>query len=108
MNLFKLLLCSLLFFLPESNHAIEKNDKPFVVPELRQWQGGEGQMLLTNASRVVIPRGNDSLRQVAQMVVDDVNIMWKHKPEIVEGKSQMGDVVFAVKYRAQNEMYNVG
>ena len=97
MNLFKLLLCSLLFFLPESNHAIEKNAKPFVVPELRQWQGGEGQMLLTNASRVVIPRGNDSLRQVAQMLVDDVNIMWKHKPEIVEGKSQMGDVVFAVK-----------
>ena len=73
------------------------NPKPFVIPELRQWRGAQGEITISETTRIVVPRGNDSLQHVARMLAEDAALMWKFTPSVVEGRARKGDIVFSVK-----------
>ena len=58
------------------------NPKPFVIPELKEWKGNEG---------------NSELQRIARMLADDCNTLFNHTPQIVEGKGKKGDLILSLK-----------
>lgn len=70
------------------------NTKPFVVPELKQWIGGNGSFDAANAAITV---ANDSLLEIAQEYASDLKTMFGFTPAITTGKSAKGTIHFAIK-----------
>lgn len=71
------------------------NPKPFVIPELRQWKGGEGSLELPASARIVAT--SDSLESVARQLSDDYAVMFGRRIPVVSGKGDKGDIVLSVK-----------
>ena len=70
------------------------NLKPFVVPELTQWQGGEGQMQLSGQIVVASP----ALRSMAQTFCHDYTLLTGRQMSIATGnKAKAGDIVLRLK-----------
>ena len=76
---------------------IAQNAKPFVIPELKEWKGGTGELTLNEQTRIVYPKNQPELQRIAQMVADDCKEMFNYTPTIAEGKSQKGDIILALK-----------
>ena len=51
--------------------SAEINQKPFTVPELRQWKGGEGRFTPSAESRIVYSDKNPELAHVAERLAQD-------------------------------------
>lgn len=73
------------------------NQKPFVIPELKEWTGKEGYFVPGNATRIVCPPDNAELLRIAHLFADDYQQMFNKKLEVVQGKSAAGDFVLALK-----------
>ncbi len=70
------------------------NLKPFVVPELTQWQGGEGQMQPSGQIVVASP----ALRSMAQTFCHDYTLLTGQQMSIATGnKAKAGDIVLRLK-----------
>ena len=74
-----------------------QNAKPFVIPELKEWKGGTGELILNEQTRIVYPKNQPELQRIAQMVAEDCKEMFDYKPAIAEGKGQKGDIILALK-----------
>ena len=72
-----------------------ENEKPFVIPELKEWKGGEGVFLPDGQMRIVY--GSADLKQVASQFADDYQEMFGIRPEVVPGKPQKGDMYLTLK-----------
>lgn len=72
------------------------NPKPFVIPELREWKGGEGDFTPTDRMRIAVPDDPELLRIARQLAVD-YETMFSRRPEIVQGKGAAGDIVLALR-----------
>ena len=72
-----------------------ENEKPFVIPELKEWKGGEGVFLPDRQMRIVY--GSADLKQVASQFADDYQEMFGIRPEVVPGKPQKGDMYLTLK-----------
>lgn len=73
----------------------EANAAPQVLPELREWVGGEGQFAASVAKRVVY--GQDSLKVMAEDFAADFQIITGVKLEVVQGAAaQAGDIFFTL------------
>lgn len=68
------------------------DEKPFVIPELKEWKGGEGVFVPTRQSRIVCPKGQKELLRIGEMLAEDCRLMFGYAPEVVEGKAQKGDL----------------
>lgn len=69
----------------------EANAAPQILPELREWVGGEGQFAASVAKRVVY--GQDSLKVMAEDFAADFQIITGIKLEVVQGTAaQAGDI----------------
>ena len=69
------------------------NPKPFVVPELKTWNGGEGQVALSG--RIVVK--NSALVHVAQALAADYQEMFGRSLSVAKGGAKAGDIVLALK-----------
>ncbi|MET9618420.1 discoidin domain-containing protein [Kitasatospora indigofera] len=70
---------------------------PGVVPALQQWSGGTGQLVLSAASRVVVPAGASAgLKDLAGQVAADVAEMTSLRPSVVTGTAAAGDISLKV------------
>lgn len=69
------------------------NPKPFVVPELKTWNGGEGQVALSG--RIVVK--SSALAHVAQALAADYEEMFGRSLSVVKGGAKAGDIVLALK-----------
>lgn len=92
-----LFLCSTLFAVAE-----RVNSKPFVVPELTFWQGGEGNFL--PSGRVVVK--SKQLRAVAEKFAADYRTLFGRSLVLTSGQPKEGDFVFALQ--AENEKEPLG
>lgn len=73
----------------------EANAAPQILPELREWVGGEGQFAASAAKRVVY--GQDSLKVMAEDFAADFQIITGVKLEVVQGTAaQAGDIFFTL------------
>lgn len=73
------------------------NQKPFVIPELKEWNGKEGYFVPENTTRIVYPPSNSELLRIAQLFAEDYQQMFGKKLEVAQGKSAAGDFVLALK-----------
>lgn len=89
----KKLLLSLLF-LVVGGMAIqaEVNPKPFVIPELTSWTGGEGRC--TPSGRILVR--DKALLSVAQALSKDYYTMFRQPLHIAKGTAQKGDIVLGL------------
>lgn len=87
------LACLLFLFGVTGLHA-ETNPKPFVVPELQSWTGGEGRFVPGSESRIVVKGKDKELKRVAQAFATDYYEMFGKQLEVKTGKAREGDFVF--------------
>ena len=71
------------------------NPKPFVIPELREWQGREGTVCLGESTRIVVD--DESLRPIAESFANDWQKMFGERLDVLTGKASKGDVMLKVK-----------
>lgn len=87
-----LLLC--LFF---GLYAKETNPKPFVIPELKEWKGGNGNFELTSSSKIIIPAENEDVKEIGDLLSKDLSKMYGLLLPVTTGKTQPGDIVLNIK-----------
>lgn len=72
-----------------------QNPKPFVIPELKEWQGKEGCFIPTDKSRIVY--GDASLKHVAEAFASGWKTQFGFAMQVVEGKPEEGDFYLTLK-----------
>ncbi len=89
--------------------AVEKNVKPFVIPELREWEGAAGQFIVTKKTKVVYPKDNAALAEVAKQFACDYQKMTGTSLKVSAGKASAGDIELAIAddSRLGNEGYAI-
>ena len=88
-------LCLVVFSLFVQMGLYAQNEKPFVVPELKEWKGSEGVFIPSADMRVVYTQ--DALRSVAEAFAADYGQMFGVTPEVIQGKPSAGDIYFTLK-----------
>ena len=85
------------------------NEKPFVIPELREWKGAEGQFTPGENLRIVYPAKDAALEKIAVQFAKDYSAMFNTTPEVVAGKGKKGDIVLSIKKdkKLDKEGYNI-
>ena len=80
-------------FVVNGKYDVEQldNEKPNVVPGLREWKGATGNYQLTAASRIVVL--DDKWLDSAKMIQTYFKDMLGHDIEVVSGQPQTGDIV---------------
>ena len=93
-------LCLMAALMP--SHAGANNDKPFVVPELKVWKGGQGVLpFAANAQPTIVVKGNAHANEaaaVAQMLADDLHKAYGANALLpARRKAQAGDIALEIK-----------
>ena len=70
------------------------NDKPFVIPELKEWKGASGTFELSDDTRIAAPA---ALTEVAGMLAADIQKMFGVTVAVTGEKPHDGDIVLALK-----------
>lgn len=72
------------------------NPKPFVVPELKQWTGKDGNFTPGKDTRIVCTSQNPELQRIARMFADDYQQMFGQTLSVAQGKATSGDFVLSL------------
>lgn len=72
------------------------NPKPFVVPELKQWTGKDGNFTPGKDARIVCTFQNPELLRIARMFADDYQQMFGQTLSVAQGKATPGDFVLSL------------
>ena len=84
--------CLLSLCIAASGLLKAENDKPFVIPELRQWQGADGMTSITPKSKVVYVY--DELADVAKAMAKDYGLLFGKELKAQAGsKAQKGSII---------------
>ena len=87
--------CLMLLCAVASGLLKAENDKPFVIPELRHWQGADGMMAINAQSKVVY--ANDELADVAESLAKDYGMMFgKELKTKAASKAQEGSIIMVL------------
>ena len=78
-------------------NAADKNEKPFVVPELREWKGAAGEFTITDATKIVYPKAQAEVAAVAELFAEDYKKMTGVELQVVAGKAGKGDIYISLK-----------
>lgn len=101
MKLFsKFLFCRLLvisFLLSACASVFAQNAKPFVIPELKEWKGGNENFIPSENSKIVCDVDNAELLRVAQLFASDYETMFGIKLPVISGRASAGDYNFRLK-----------
>lgn len=84
------------FFLLNAFIVFSENVKPFVIPELKEWKGKEGNFTIDGSTRVICNHKNTELVNVAKRFAEDYFTMFGVKLEISDGQAKNGDIVFDI------------
>lgn len=76
-----------------------ENEKPFVIPEVREWNGGKGEFTITKKSRILFSETN--LQNVAEALAEDYREMFGSKLKVIysatEKEPKIGDIVLKLQ-----------
>lgn len=92
MRFYVFALCMIAMLLPMGGRA-QKNVKPFVVPELKEWKGAEGHFLPSQQTRIVWQGTDPASEQVARQLAADYETLFGVKLPVVQGKAGKGDIL---------------
>lgn len=79
-----------------SLYAASINEKPFVIPELKEWKGGQGEFIPTAGSRIVYKSGDAELEKLANIFAADYHEMFNITLEVSSGKARAGDFIMNI------------
>ena len=91
------ILTTLLLIFSAQLNAADKNEKPFVVPELREWKGAAGEFTITDATKIVYPKAQAEVAAVAELFAEDYKKMTGVELQVVAGKADKGDIYISLK-----------
>ena len=75
-----------------------ENPKPFVIPSLREWHGGNGAYILTEKSKIVLANSTNELLEVGKLLQEDLQKQFNKKLEIVTNKKpSRGDLFISTQ-----------
>lgn len=85
------------------------NEKPFTIPEVQTWKGGEGLFNPTTQSRIVYAGKDAQGLQVAERFAADYAEMFGVRLNVVQGKPMKGDFVLSIakQKKAKDEAYAI-
>ena len=87
--------CLLSLCIAASGLLKAENDKPFVIPELRQWQGADGMATITSKSKVVY--ATDELAGVAEAMAEDYGLLFGKKLKTqAASKAAKGSIIMTL------------
>ena len=89
-----------------TNIQAEINQKPFVIPELKEWKGADGDFIPTNTTRITYSEKENGSRQVAEQLAADYQTMFGKQIQVVAGKGKAGD--FILQLKADKKLGNEG
>lgn len=92
----KVLFLLALFCLTGNSSRAAVNPKPFVIPELKQWTGKEGNFIPGTDTKIICTSSNPELLRIAQMFADDYQQLFGHTLTVTEGKAKAGDFVLSL------------
>lgn len=92
----KALALLVIFCLTGSLTRAAVNPKPFVVPELKQWTGKDGNFTQGKDTRIVCTSQNPELLRIARMFADDYQQMFGQTLSVAQGKATSGDFVLSL------------
>lgn len=92
----KALALLVIFCLTGSLTRAAVNPKPFVVPELKQWTGKDGNFTPGKDARIVCTSQNPELLRIARMFADDYQQMFGQTLSVAQGKATSGDFVLSL------------
>lgn len=93
----KLFLLSSLSLLGPVLAFAQPNEKPFVIPELREWVGDEGIWQFTGGTAIVIPSVvKDKLMPVAHEFAADIKTMFGREIPVRIGQPNPGDIILSL------------
>lgn len=73
------------------------NEKPFVVPELRQWEGLSGRFNINSKTNIVVQKSDkDLLMPIAKQLADDIRLMFGMQIKVSVGMAQVGDIRLSI------------
>lgn len=76
-----------------------QNEKPFVIPELKEWKGGKGTFTLDSQTRIVYE--NEQLADMARALAADCQTLLGLHPEVTNAKAKDGDIRLSLRKDAQ-------
>lgn len=90
--------CILIFSMATVGTLKAENEKPFVIPELRQWQGAEGMAAMSAKSKVCYT--DASLKRIAEAMASDYGLLFgkalKTKP-VKDSRSKVpGNIIITL------------
>ena len=92
----KALALLVIFCLTGSLTRAAVNPKPFVVPELKQWTGKDGNFTPGKDARIVCTSQTPELLRIARMFADDYQQMFGQTLSVAQGKATPGDFVLSL------------
>ena len=92
----KALALLVIFCLTGSLTRAAVNPKPFVVTELKQWTGKDGNFTPGKDARIVCTSQNPELLRIARMFADDYQQMFGQTLSVAQGKATSGDFVLSL------------
>ena len=92
----KALALLVIFCLTGSLSRAAVNPKPFVIPELKQWTGKDGNFIPGKDARIVCTSQNPELLRIAKMFADDYRQMFGQTLSVAQGKATPGDFVLSL------------
>ena len=77
---------------------IGENEKPTVIPELREWVGRSGNFEISNSSRIVINvASEEALREIANVLAEEYKELVGNEIEVVTSDNPMaGDIYLEI------------
>ena len=84
-----------------------QQQKPFVIPELKEWKGATGFFMPKQSVRIIY--GAPGLQKIARQFAADYKALFGVLPEIAEGKPCKGDFFFTIKrdIKLEKEGYDI-
>ena len=84
-------------FLSSSILVFAVNEKPFVIPEIKEWKGGKDNFNFEETSKIIVLQENDSVRQIGEALSQDLNKMFGLEIPVTISKPQDGDIILKIK-----------
>lgn len=87
--------------------AAAVNEKPFTVPEVKQWQGADGRLEIP--SDACVTYSNPALESIARRFAQDYTTVTGKQLEVVKGRARKGDINLRLKpsKKAGKESYSI-
>lgn len=77
-----------------------QHSKPFVIPELKEWQGDEGYVKINKDSRIIYTERHEELRDIARILAEDIRLLLGWELTVTTGKARPGDIELCLGKRA--------